>query len=260
MTKSDLQSDLQKLFSDNRSGSVTLQKRLEDILRNSADLNWDPGEYTYWVGEVIKLSTSKLSAFAVVDHFLNYLKAENIHHPQEMIDSVGDYNNEWDTAGEKIAAHAGSFIQPEGKKLLLHSNSSTIHQVIRSLHEEGNRFEVIQSESDPAKEGLIQAEVLQSSGIDVQVIPDSYIESKLDETDLSILGADAVYDATFVNKKGSNLIAQGLSRRNKDVFVTADSRKFSDRPDVEEIPDDFEKVSRASITAFITEQGVIRPS
>jgi translation initiation factor eIF-2B subunit alpha len=133
----------------------------------------------------------------------------------------------------------------------VHSNSSTIVNAFQELPLTESSFKIYQTESNPAKEGLIQGESLRRIGFDVTIIEDNPTPALLNQIDFLVTGADLILETEFINKMGTRRIAEHINERQKPYIVVADPRKFSiDRPT--NIPNIFEFIPRNRITILIS--------
>jgi len=129
------------------------------------------------------------------------------------------------TGAEKIRGHALALLQ--GKRVVMTlSYSSTVLQVLG--HSQG--IEVICPESRPLCEGLQTARELGAKGIQVRLVTDFAALSLVGESDLVLVGADAITPEGAVNKIGTYGLA--LAARDKAIpfYVLAGKEKFLPPP------------------------------
>jgi translation initiation factor 2B subunit (eIF-2B alpha/beta/delta family) len=89
---------------------------------------------------------------------------------------------------------------------------------------------VIVCESRPLNEGIVMAQRLAAAGVDVTLITDAQASVFIEESDLVLLGADAVTPAGVVNKVGSKLLALAAKAAGVPVVAVTDSLKISPGP------------------------------
>ena len=103
-------------------------------------------------------------------------------------------------------------------------------------------------------EGSDLAASLQAQGVEVLCIRDGDVQSKLDECDAVLVGADAISPAVLVNKVGTNRIAAEAKR---PFYVAYTLDKLI--PCATAAGDLFDETPLDLITAVITERGPLTP-
>lgn len=228
--------EIEKLVVDNRSGSSALLVKLLDILE---DYHTSAENYSIQdLKNILNQLIENFSDFAIYFHFYrafnNRLKVlEGYRFPaneirKEILQFLVSYKNRWKDVNDRISNSVVNNIDWKNKKVLLHSNSSTIRSVFNILSKKGIYPDIIQTISYPAKEGILQAKFLARKDFKVTLITDSSIGIYVPSIDYAILGADAILHDTFTNKTGSLLIAIACLHFKKKLFVLADSRKKID--------------------------------
>lgn len=144
-----------------------------------------------------------------------------------LLEFIDEYQRKWKTPIIEAARTMSSEINFHDKKILLHSNSSSLHKVFGYLASK-NIFPLIyQTLSGPANEGKDQALVLADMGFELRFIHESATGIFAKETDMMLLGADKIYHDCFINKIGSLSIALLAKYAGKPLYVLADSRKLT---------------------------------
>lgn len=228
---------IDKLLEDNRSGSAALLSKLLDLLEEYHD-----GNEKYSVQDmknVLNRLTNGFSGFSIYFHFYrafnNRLKVlegyrfRNMEIRKEMLRFLVSYRGKWKNVNDRIAASVIESLDLKNKKILLHSNSSTIKSVFNILYKHDIRPDIIQTVSYPVKEGIIQAKYLARKSLNVTLITDASIGLHIQAIDYAILGADTIFEKSFINKTGSLPIALACKYFKKNLFVFADSRKKTDQ-------------------------------
>ncbi len=183
---------------------------------------------------------------------------------------------------ETIAKICSQRIQ-DGYTIITHCNSTLAVSAIIKAHEQGKKVRVFATETRPWRQGLITAQALADSGVDVTLIVDSAVGFFMRETDLVIVGADTVTaDGTIINKIGTSQVALAASVYSVPVIVCAETYKFSkatlegkpvviEERDVAEVVEQnklkgvkvrnpvFDATPSKYITAIITELGIYSP-
>jgi len=109
---------------------------------------------------------------------------------------------------------------------MTHSYSSTVLQVLG--HSQG--IEVICPESRPLAEGLRTAKALGAKGIRVRLVADFAALSLVGESDLVMVGADAITPDGVVNKVGTYGLALAAREKAVPFYVLAGREKFLPAP------------------------------
>lgn len=278
---------MENILGDQLSGSVVLLNKLIDSLKDWSDKSeelrsTDPQEFL----EMTTHLQNQLSDFTVMSHFLNEVNAK-IREGEDLMDLsqwCQHYQYEWSDVADRMAQNFLETIEMDKGTVLLHSNSGTIHSIFNQLKDKELEIDIIQTESRPNNEGVIQAETLSSLGYNVKLIPDAASHQIMEEVDMVLLGADSIYQDYFVNKLGSYPIVSAAREYQIPVYVIADSRKLwksipgtaSRRwsgpklQDPKELYDGgdsnikavnhyFESVPNRYVKAFLTENQVYRP-
>lgn len=225
---------IRELISDNYSGSAAI---LEKIIRSI---------YTYLNGNEIdavflRENLTKITAhfpdLAVLHHFLQQffdLLYEIEMHPISEEKSVkkieqflGEYNLEWKENIALAAEKMGRLVDFHNKKILLHSNSYTIHVLFEHLSLHNISPSIYQTMSGPVFEGKIQASVLSDLGCKVRFINEAAIGRFIHEIDFAVMGADNVFTDGFTNKIGTYPIGLVCREAGIPLYVLTDSRKRS---------------------------------
>lgn len=138
---------------------------------------------------------------------------------------LNEYTKEWDQNIDLAAEKMARQVDFTGKRVLLHSNSSTIHILFRHLAFRNLYPSVYQTMSGPVFEGKIQASLLADLGCKVHFINEAAIGRFIHEVDFAVVGADNVFTDGFTNKIGTYPIALVCKEADKPLYVMCDSRK-----------------------------------
>ena len=115
---------------------------------------------------------------------------------------------------------------PHPLRVMTYSRSGTVEGVIRARHAEGRISVVMCSESRPALEGRRLATSLAGAGIPVELFSDGALSSALEQTDVVLVGADAVAADGFINKAGTRALAAAALHGGVPVYVLASTDKL----------------------------------
>src|SRR3990172_3809038 len=125
----------------------------------------------------------------------------------------------------QVAKFGADLIKEDGV-ILMHSNSSTILEIVKKARENGKTFHAILSESRPGVEGRACALELAKLGIESTFYVDAAISKGIDRTDVVLLGADSVSESAIVNKIGTKAICLLAREAVVKCYVACESSKF----------------------------------
>lgn len=241
----ELDQVIDEINEDTISGSAALADKLIRILIKLA-----PQLTTNQKKDILKkierLGREK-PFFAVLSHFTATIRKPETNWYSLLI----EYQHRIDQANLKISEQFTTLLGTNSKTLLLHSHSKTILSTLEKLVNKSNRITIIQTISEPGREGMIQARALQKQGFEVKLVEDDPEPSILKNADIFVTGADLIFSSHFVNKVGTRSIAEKIRENGKDYFVLADQRKFTTEH-VRDLPPEFEFIPRSLITNLIT--------
>jgi len=182
----------------------------------------------------------------------------------------------------------GSNLIREDSIVLTHCHSSTVEKILVRAHEI-KKIKVICTETRPLYQGRITARNLARQGLDVTMITDSAVASRMKDIDIAIVGADVITaQGQLVNKIGTSMVAATAYEYQTPFYSAAElwkydpmtktgfARKIEERDRNELLSDlkdrdlkEFEKVKILNpafditpakyINSFITEKGLISP-
>ncbi len=108
------------------------------------------------------------------------------------------------------------------------SSSSDVYDSL-SMIAESKEIRVLLSISEPAREGIFQAERMANCGINVVLTTDAAMANLIKDYEVVVMGADAVGDSSFVNKIGSFSLILAANYYNKPAYVIANMLKKSSK-------------------------------
>jgi translation initiation factor 2B subunit (eIF-2B alpha/beta/delta family) len=136
----------------------------------------------------------------------------------------------------------------EGRRVTVLSRSHTVENGVLTARQ------ITVLESAPDKEGLDTARWLETHGKETTICADAAMGHAVNETDMTVVGADALLSTGFVNKIGTLPLALTAQHFHKPFYVAAPSYKFLD--EMPAIGSLFEFIPGELVTAFIDEEGV----
>ena len=177
-------------------------------------------------------------------------------------------------AQEKINGEVNSKIR-NGMIIFTHCRSTNVIKALIAAKKNGKQFVVYNTETRPLYQGRMAAKELAKEGIDVTNFPDSGMLEAIKKSDIVLIGADAILGDGVINKIGSGAIAELAHNHKKNLYVVADSWKFSpkfvkiEERNFHEVWNNapkhvkvrnpaFEKVGKKYIKAIISEYGVLK--
>ena len=217
---------LQGIRQDSRSGAAQLAQRGAKLLLDA--LKQGKGEEIRALGKAL---VDAQPAMAPIINLVNHLfqAIESLEDPQEIREkgraAVQGFLDSLITALERIKVHALALLQ--GKKVVMTlSYSSTVVGVL--VLAQG--IEVICPESRPLCEGLRTAKELGAKGIRTRLVADLAALSLVKESDLVLVGADAITPEGAVNKIGTYGLALAAREGKIPFYVLAGTEKFLPSP------------------------------
>jgi len=167
--------------------------------------------------------------FGLLLHFTNSLFQHfqnlNVITGDELARFVRQYIEKWKDSQDIASHNMISDIDFSGKSVLVHSNSSAIHNLFGHLLEMEVFPVVWQTWSSPAGEGKLQAKRISKMGFETHLVHEDALGNFIGNLDLAILGADLVLDDRFLNKAGSFSISLLFNYFQKPVYVLGERRK-----------------------------------
>ncbi len=217
------------VLEDNLSGSGEIVRKVQQRLLAL------PAEAVFSVPlmrDQLDLLEAKFPHFALLFHFVSFLRdvlsdSKRVS-GEELGRRVTEYLQRWDYVQQRASENFLKNVSPAGKQILLHSNSSAIHNLFALLSSEKIFPEVWQSVSSPAGEGVKQAQALLRMGFRVHLFHEDAVSKFMDRVDMAVFGADLLWNDGFLNKIGTYLLALMCRRFGKPVYVLAESRKKVD--------------------------------
>lgn len=276
---------------DNKSASINLLNEVIDaaeqfyIRNKNENINLVNNILIDQLYKVYKHHSQLTSIFHFINELFKFLdlSINELRSTSDVLCFISEYKEVWGSIDKLLYNNLVNIFDIHEKKVLLHSNSSTIQLLFSEFKNNNVNVDVYQTISHPSKEGLLQANFLADNGFSVTLIEDSAIGTAIENIDMVFLGADAVFNDYFVNKTGSKAIAITAKYNAIPVFVFADSRKLfneknassdiiskfqkSEHPPTENGFDGivsklkvensyFEKVPNSLVSRFINEKGV----
>lgn len=144
----------------------------------------------------------------------------------------------------------------DGDTIMTHCNSAAAISIMAEAHAQGKDINVIATESRPRLQGHITIKQLDKLGIKSTLIVDSAVRYLMKDTDIVIMGADAVtVNGSLINKIGTSQVALAAHEARTNVIIAAETYKFSPRSILGELVeieerDSSEVISREKLDEF----------
>jgi ribose 1,5-bisphosphate isomerase len=181
--------------------------------------------------------------------------------------------NHFKEAQEKINKNILKIIKSKFK-VYTHCHSTNVVKALIYAKKHNKNFEVYNTETRPLFQGRITSKELAKAGIKVTQFVDSAFHEAISNSDIILIGADAILKDGVINKVGSASIADLAKLHKKPLYIIADSWKFSrnkiiiEERDFHEVWNKppkhikvrdpaFEKVNKKYIRAIISELGIL---
>lgn len=200
-----------------------------------------------------------------------------------VIAAMKNFIQESEAAIASIADHADQFI-PSGSRVLFHSYSGSLIQILQRAGETKSDLTYLFTESRPYRESRRVVVALQSLPVSFVSYSDAAVAIAASRADFAIVGADALFaDGSFANKTGTLPLALACQFVGIPLYVVSEVSKLytgpvadvemEQRPPIEmhegwelavssrvEVVNQFFEVTPASlVTAYLTDRGVLAP-
>ncbi|MDO8548618.1 MAG: hypothetical protein Q7S39_00510 [Ignavibacteria bacterium] len=211
---------LDKILSDNKSGSTEILLKLIKWSKNNA-------ENKETLLEMIDSANKDLLSFSSVQAFTkNFKKIIKENDKSKIIDFLKEQTEEIENRYSNLFKNSLTFLK-NYKKIVTLSNSSTVIEILKRLNKKGKIFVTI-GESRPQLEGRIMVKELLNNKIKVEIAPDAFLSNIIEKADAAIIGADIVLsNGDVVNKIGSRSLAIFCKYFQKPFYILSTSDKFS---------------------------------
>ncbi len=212
--------ELLKIASDSINGSTTMLLNLLDTIEKMQKNNINIADYKLMFNSIIKSQSHFINLINITRQIL-----ENISDPEAISNLITTVRKYYQTLFEKQANIILENTHKDKIKLLTHSNSSSIKNVVLQLKDKVKNIEIVQTVSTPGDEGKLQADFFCKNGLPVTLIDDSAVANFIPEVDFIMSGCDQ-YDKThYVNKTGTLNIAIIAKYYGIKLYVLCDNYK-----------------------------------
>ena len=226
---------LEDVKNDRRSGAWVIARKTIHCLETLAKEKSN-SSVSHLSDEVERVAREILKAQPAMAQLTNlfnviFLTSENATSDDALILSrkIAGEAARFDEQSKKAVAkisELGADLIGQDSVVLIHSNSSTVFEIIKKADDEGKSFQVINSESRPICEGRSCAEKLSQLGIQTTYLVDAAISKGVERADVVLLGADSLSENTLVNKIGSKAISLLSKEAVVPCYAACESSKF----------------------------------
>ncbi|MFZ3077134.1 MAG: hypothetical protein WA139_01650 [Candidatus Aenigmatarchaeota archaeon] len=131
--------------------------------------------------------------------------------------------------GKKISEFGANRIK-NNSAVFTHCHSSSVVSALQKAKSQRKKFRVLNTETRPSLQGMKTASELARLRIPVTFHVDSAARLALMESDIMIIGADAITsEGSVINKIGSGMFAEVADRHGIPVYVCSHSWKLDPR-------------------------------
>jgi len=273
---------IREIRNDHRSGSIALARRAGETLARLTHAPAHRADFHRQLILVCRALTAAQPQMAAILNLCNAALRAAEDTPEadaaraSVRAAVEDYLQAVQTAAKEIAQSAAVLIS-DGMTVATHSYSSAVRDALRNAAAAGRKFRVALTESRPLLEGVALAKELASAGIPVSFGVDAAMALLLEDSNLVLVGADAVTDTFLLNKAGTFPAALVARRQGIPFYALAGSEKFAPPkyrfpPEASKEPSEvlrrvprgveirnlyFDQTPLKLVTALITEKGAL---
>jgi ribose 1,5-bisphosphate isomerase len=190
------------------------------------------------------------------------------------LETINKLLNELNEATNKIAKIGGKLLK-NNFKIMTHCHSSEVLAVIKKAWNEGRKISVYATKTEPKYQGIKTVKELAELKVPVTLIIDSAVNFFMPDTDIVIIGSDAIRKEGAYNKIGSMFLALSAKENKKPLYIVANTFKLDRRNEItieERSPHEvyhslkgvkirnpaFEKIPWKFITGVVTEKGILK--
>ncbi len=256
---------LKDIIEDNKSGSKELLYRINQwFLSNFNNLSE--------INSTCELLADRFRTFQSIIIYIQDLKdLIELNDIDKLIKYLNDFSNNHKELYDKVYNNLRPYLI-NIKKIITHSNSQTVYEIISRILSEEKDLIVTVSEGRPQFEGRTLAEKLIAHSVKTELITEAMIPNAVQNINAALIGADIILaNGNVVNKVGSLNLALACKYYNKPIYVISDKSKITninnfeqaDHPSTEiwEVNNDlisinnfyFEEIDSSLITKVITD-------
>ena len=222
----------------------------------------------YAKAELFKARSTEPMLFNGINYLIKHAKSK-----KDLIPLAQKLIKQKEESEEKISKLGADLIK-NGMTIFTHCHSSSVIRIFKKAKEQGKNFSVVCFETRPLFQGRVTAKELTELGIRTTLTIDSGMTEAFEEfpPKLVFVGCDALTKTYFVNKIGTDTLANISKKHKVPFYVCGETFKFTDNLRIEyrnssEIWDNppknlniwnpaFDTTSVELVTGFLTEDGI----
>jgi translation initiation factor 2B subunit (eIF-2B alpha/beta/delta family) len=214
------------LAADHSSGASALAARAAEILYQALTPDTVPDEIQELGVALLHAQPAIAPIARLVSTTLRALESGG---PDSARRAIRRQQSEVRTAMGKLTSAGAEQVQPF-VKILTHSASSAVREILLAAHAKQVRFSVTCLESRPLSEGIELARALTDAGIQVTLAVDAAMGLAVGESDAIMLGADTLSPTGLVHKIGTWPLCLAANELGVAVFVMSTPDKLLPDP------------------------------
>jgi len=219
---------LKDIIEDNKSGSKELLYRINQwFLSNFNNLSE--------LNSTCELLADRFRTFQSIKNYVQDLKyLIEFNDAEKIVKYLNDFSNYQKELYDKVYNNLCHYLT-DIKKILTHSNSQTVYEIISRILFEEKDLIVTVSEGRPQFEGRTLVEKLIAHNVKTELITDAMIPNAVQNIDAALIGADIILaNGNIVNKVGSLNLALACKHFNKPLYVISDKSKITNKNNFEQ--------------------------
>lgn len=231
-----IQQQIWRIQKDSTHGSTFITKKAIDIIESYFTSSKTQKPFSIKTLQRILLSIvnaqpSMAFILTVSNQILTYMDSINNLEPNKeeykrsILNFLKQLRQNISQANKTISIHALRYLK-SATPIALYSSSSTIQHTIQRLAEHNENLTVYCAESRPKNEGTALAYRLAKKQIQVSLMTDATLFSKISETKAVLIGADAITQKGITNKIGSHPLSILARKYGIGIFCLTSSHKL----------------------------------
>ncbi|MCF7906271.1 translation initiation factor eIF-2B [Candidatus Gracilibacteria bacterium] len=183
--------------------------------------------------ELVNVVCSTTPRFGILNHYFQRLlcafeeKIQKVTHPHQFLRQEIEKILKQIQGNKKKLLEYSEQIPLDGKTILVHDHSHTVHDVLRHLKSKGKKFEIIIAEQEHEKTEQ-NIEVLHEAGIPFHVVPAYMLSHIHDRVDMVFFGALTLKNTMeFVMDPGTHGVISEFHMTQTPIYCFVKTSKFS---------------------------------
>lgn len=231
-----IQQQIQEIQNDSIHGSTFITKKAINIIKYYLNSSKKQTSFSIKTLQQILLSLAQAQPSMALllnlsNQLLTYmetisnLETNQEKYTQSIQNFLEQFHQNLTQENKTISTHGLNYLKTVSS-IALYSSSSTIQETIQLLVKQNKNLTIYCAESRPKKEGTALAQSLAKKQIQVSLMTDATLFSKISETQAVLIGADAITQRGITNKIGSHPLSLLAHLYNTDVYCLTSSYKL----------------------------------